>query len=152
MPEPAIIDTTVITVKSTTKDTYGNMIVTPTVGDDFRVGVKRESLFELFQENRAVKLYWAEYQHKKYVAKAELFDGTPPIEKQIEPITAGVKSTTKPPTRSEEIEEMVWWKLLGDAIFTKDIDVTKPEGKLIRDAFYVKMLSVLDIKIKKEVK
>ncbi len=91
MPEPAIIDTTVIQVKSTTKDTYGNLIVTPEVGEDFKIAAKREFLFEVFQEGRAVKLGWAEYMHRKYIARAELFDGKPPTEKQVEPITAGVE-------------------------------------------------------------
>ncbi len=93
MPEPTIIDTTVIQVQYTNEDDYHNLVVTPTEGDDIRIGNKRSNLFSIFQPGRAVKLEWAEFKGKKYVAKAELFDGKPPVEKRVEPITAGVDKT-----------------------------------------------------------
>ncbi len=154
MPEPVIINATVIQVKSTTKDTYGNLIVTPEVGEDIKIGVKRENLFEVFQEGRAVKLYWAEYMHKKYVARAELFDGLPPVEKRIKPITAGVEVEPLSPVVVKEHksspETGMWWKELGDMLRAGDIDKTKPEGKLMRIAYYSEMMRVLNIKIEQK--
>lgn len=50
-------------------------------------------------------------------------------------------------SRSEEIETNMWWKILADLIIHKEIDTTKPAGKLLRTALMAKMLSVLDIKI-----
>jgi len=41
MPEPVIIDTSVIQVKSASKDTYGNLSVTTMVGDVHKIGEKR---------------------------------------------------------------------------------------------------------------
>ncbi len=89
MPEPAIIDTTTIQVKSTTKDTYGNLIVTPMVGEDIKISEKRKSLFDIFQEGATVKLFWAEYMHKKYVARAEVTEPTQ-TETGVKPLTQQV--------------------------------------------------------------
>ncbi len=66
------------------------------------------------------------------------------------PETATGESGTVPPTRNDEITENMFWKLLGEAIFSKDIDTSKPYGKALRATFYAKMLSVLPIKIEKE--
>lgn len=41
----------------------------------------------------------------------------------------------------------MWWKELGEMIRAKEIDMTKPAGKLMRTAYYAQMMSVLDIKI-----
>ncbi len=152
-PEPAIIDTTVIQVKSTTKNTYGDLIVTPTVGEDVKIGNKRSNLFDVFQEGRAVKLYWAEYMHKKYVSKAELFDGKPPIGKQVEQITTGkgVPSIAETVTRCEHKsspETGMWWGQMGEMLRCGDIDLETPEGKHLRNAYYAEMLRVLGINIK----
>ena len=149
-PEPTIIDTSVIQVKSTTLDSYGNLIVTPEVGEDVRIGAKRNSLFDIFQQDRAVKLYWAEYQHRKYVARAELFDGKPPEEKRIEPITTNSPISPSPESHKKFIapeEKGMWWKELGEMLRAGDIDKTKPAGKFLRDAYYAQMFSVLDITV-----
>ena len=90
MPEPQIIDTTVIQVKSTTTDIYNNLIVTPIEGEDIKVSVKRRSLFDIFQQGDTVKLFWAEYMHKKFVARAER--ETSPVSPSAEKI---VSSETK---------------------------------------------------------
>ena len=95
-PEPAIIDTTVIQVKSTTQDSYGNLIVTPVEGEDVKVSEKRKQLFDVFQPGNMVKLYWAEYMHKKYVARAEREEqGVSPVVKEA--IKLGAKVITDDP-------------------------------------------------------
>ena len=89
---------TVITVDSTKPDHYGNLMVTDSLGNVTKIGDKRAHLFELFVPGRVVKLIWDNYKNKDYVSDAELFDGEPPPEKQIKPITAGVapkQDTTK---------------------------------------------------------
>jgi len=153
MAEPAIIDTTIIQVKSTTKNTYGDLIVTPTVGEDIKIGNKRSNLFDVFQEDRAVKLYWAEYMHKKYVARAELFDGKPPEDKQVEQITAGkgtpsIAETQAKNEHKSSPETGMWWNQLGEMLRCGDIDKNTPQGKIMRNAYYTEMLRVLGINVK----
>jgi len=161
MPEPQIIDTSVITVKSTTKDQYGNLIVSPIEGADFKIASKRNNLFEVFQQGRAVKLFWAEYQHHKYVANAEFFDGKPPAEKQVAPITAGVspqplQAKTTPPKaesnisdRDSRIEEAVWWKELGNRIGDGSIDRDFPNTMVkVKSQYYKKLSEVTGVDFK----
>jgi len=93
MPEPAIIETSVIKVKSTTKNNYGDLIVTPESGEPVKIAAKRDSLFDLFQNGAVVKLLWAEYMHKKYVARAEL--GTEPPPNAVEPKTSPPKQESR---------------------------------------------------------
>jgi len=81
-------------------------------------------------------------------------------EEDLEKVKSGIDETRKPKpvplqegeeplpkSKSQEIAEHVWWKEMGEMLRAKDIDVTKPAGKLMRTAYYAKMLSVLDIKI-----
>ncbi len=149
MPEPAIIDTSVITVKSTTKNTYGDLIVTPTEGEDIKVGVKREQYFDVFQQGRAVKLFWAEYMHKKYVAKAELFDGKPPEAKRVEPITAGKGVEPLKTYAPQEIG--MWYNNLGNRIGDGSLARDYPKAHVkIAAQYYKKMSEVLGIDFKSE--
>ena len=46
-------------------------------------------------------------------------------------------------------ERGMWYKELGACIREKDIDTTTPEGKLLRSAYYVEMMRVLNIKLEK---
>ena len=136
-PEPAIIDSTTIQVKCTTKDNFGNLIVTPTDGDDVKISEKRKQLFDFFQQGNVVKLYWAEYMQKRYVAKAEV--------EQEAPKDYVVKETKKSDPAPQAMG--MWWKELGEMIRTKDIDLSTPHGKLLRSWYYAEMFRVLDIKI-----
>ncbi len=107
MPEPVIIDTTIIKVKSTTKDTYGNLVVSLTVGEDIRISAKRVNLFDLFQEGRAVKLYWAEYMHKRYVTNAEAIEDT--VTKPVEQTQTGAtKPISEPSPKSQSMSKEEW--------------------------------------------
>lgn len=69
-PEPQIIKTEDIIVKSTTKDNYGNLIVTSAEGKEYRVSKKRESLFSFFEPTANTHLQWAIYQNREYIANA----------------------------------------------------------------------------------
>ncbi len=117
MPEPQIIDTTVIQVKSTTKDGYGNLIVTPIEGDDIKVSEKRSHLFDIFQQGATVKLLWAEYMHKKYVARAELGEAS---QASAEELVAPLKKEPRPMLSTDDT------KIRSMAIaYAKDLVVAK---------------------------
>ena len=74
-------------------------------------------------------------------------DKLPPPQKPTSPPLQPGEPIPKK-SKEQEIAEHVWWKELGSMIRAKDIDLDKPAGKLMRAAYYAKMLSVLDIKIK----
>jgi len=97
MPEPEIVRTEVITPESVVGDNYGNIIVKTTTGAEVKVNKKHEGLHQLFydatEEGRALKIGYAVYMNREYVHTSELFDGKPPVEKQVKPITAGVGKT-----------------------------------------------------------
>ena len=91
----------VVTVKSSSQNGYGDLLFTDTEGQSHKIGNKRSNLYDQIIEGRAVKLGYAIYMNKEYIATAELFDGNPPAEKQVAPITAGVEKK-EAPTRSPQ--------------------------------------------------
>ena len=61
------------------------------------------------------------------------------------------RETPKTPSKEPSGQETgMWWKELGEMIRAGDIDKTKPEGRLMRNAYYAQMMSVLNLKISKE--
>jgi hypothetical protein len=56
-----------ITVETTENDKYGNLIVNGT----YKVGAKRANIFQVFQAGAEVKLGYATYMNKEYIATAE---------------------------------------------------------------------------------
>jgi len=62
------------------------------------------------------------------------------------------QASTQKVSRIESAPQEIgmWWKELGEMIRAKDIDISKPEGKLMRNAYYAQMLSVLSIKFEKK--
>jgi len=101
MPEVKIERYEVITPDSIVPDTYENITVKTTTGTTVKVNKKHEALHQLFYDacegHRALKLGYASYMNKEYVHTAEFFDGKPPMEKQVDPITAGVEKTQVKP-------------------------------------------------------
>ena len=67
MPEPKIERYETITVETTQKNQYGDLLVNGTL----KVGNKRSHLFEVFQPGAEVKLGYAVYMNKEYIATAE---------------------------------------------------------------------------------
>ncbi len=65
--KPEIIRSEVITVKSASKNQYGDLMVNGTL----KVGNKRSNLFGIFQEGAEVKIGYASYMNKEYIAIAE---------------------------------------------------------------------------------
>lgn len=101
--EPAIIDTSIISVKSSTKDNYNNLIVTPESGEPIKISEKRRGLFDIFQEGASIKLFWAEYMHKKYVARAELVSGDESLVNKE--ATTTVSQAQKPEVRETDLRQ-----------------------------------------------
>jgi len=111
-PEPKIERYEVITPESITPDTYENIVVKTTTGTEVKVNKKHAHLHQLFydacEQRRALKLGYATYMNKEYVHTAELFDGKPPVEKQVERITAGVKKEQLPKSSSNTMTNEMW--------------------------------------------
>ena len=70
---------TVIIVGATESDEYGNLWISPHGGGDkVKIAKKREQLFPLFEQGKAVMLIWQTYMNKPYVANAKLVEGELP--------------------------------------------------------------------------
>jgi hypothetical protein len=67
MPEPKIERYETITVETTQQNQYGDLMVNGTL----KVGKKRSNLFDVFQPGAEVKLGYASYMNKEYIATAE---------------------------------------------------------------------------------
>ncbi len=111
MPEPKIERYEVIVPSIIESDTYGNITIKTKDNKEIKINKKHESLHELIRqatsEGRAIKLGYAVYMNKEYVHTAELFDGKPPVEKRIEPITAGVEKPIpqSPQSKSSPVKD-----------------------------------------------
>ena len=103
MPETKIVRTEIITVKSTVTDQYGNLIVTDTQGKEHKIGKKRKNLFAVFQRGAEVKLGYAEYMDKPYIATAEQTGNHAPETPVVNPTATAVKNTAKPDTRDRSM-------------------------------------------------
>ena len=66
------------------------------------------------------------------------------------PTSTDVKVVEEHVQKPAPQERGMWWKELGEMIRAKDVDVTKPHGKLLRAAYYTEMMRVLDIEFKEE--
>ena len=88
---------TVIVVATTEIDEYGNLIVTDKGGGKTKIGKKREYLFPIFQQGKAVLLHWETYMNRPYVANAKLAAGELP--------QATLKPDTGESTPKEKVED-----------------------------------------------
>lgn len=52
--------------------------------------------------------------------------------------------------KDQQIEKNMWYKELGEMLRAKDIDTSKPHGRLLRQAYYAKMFQVLGLEFKEE--
>ena len=83
---------------------------------------------------------WVNVKSAEYVKDAvEVGEATPPLPSD--------RQAHKEPSGQET---GMWYKELGEMIRAGDIDITTPEGKLMRQAYYTKMMMVLDLKPVKE--
>jgi hypothetical protein len=83
-----------ITVASTYKNDYGDLIVADTTGKEHKIGSKRAKLFDLFVPETVIELGIAEYMEKEYVASAKPFAGpiTRSEKPQVTPTVATIKA------------------------------------------------------------
>ena len=151
MPAPQITRYEVFTVSKATKNNYGDLIVTDTQGNERKIGNKRSRLFEVFQPGSEVKVGYAVYMEREYIASAEQTG------KHI-PLSEGASEEVTQPemkSRSEEIEMNMWWKISSEMIGNEPlmayIEANFKSGKLFRKAVTLavitKMLSILPIKL-----
>jgi hypothetical protein len=87
-----------VNVTSTQKDPYGNLIVNGTL----KVGKKREPLFDVFQPGAEVKIGYASYMNKDYIATAEQ---TGKHENHL--VQAAIKAGAVPLTENPTLEKPV---------------------------------------------
>ena len=111
-PEPKIERYEVVTPENIAPDNYENIVVKTTTGTEVKVNKKHAYLHQLFydacEQRRALKIGYATYMNKEYVHTAELFDGKPPVEKQVERITAGVTKEQLPKLPSDTMTNEMW--------------------------------------------
>ncbi len=140
---------TVIIVASAEVDGYGGLKVLDNMGNTIKVNKAHEHLHKVFQVNRAVKVYWKYYDfdNKKgfSVDGAELFDGKPPPEQQVETIT------TRPKTIISGEERGMWYKELGCRIGDGSLERDYPNKAVrIKHEYYKKMSEVTGISFKED--
>ena len=121
---PEIIREEVITVDTCRPNDYGDLIVITTTGAELKVKNTRKSIISLIEENvgRAIKLGWASYMNHDYIAKAELFDGKPPVEQQVPEVKPSVDKPKPQESSGPEIGMTV--KEIGDMIRTDKLKTT----------------------------
>ncbi len=95
----------VITPTGVTYNDYEDMFVSVTEGDSIKVTKKhkdvQETILHALDDGRAVKLSYAEYMNKEYVAKAEYFDGKPSEHKSNAPETIRRPENTQTGTKTQ---------------------------------------------------
>lgn len=158
MPETKIVRTEVITVQSTTKNQYGDLLVTDTQGKEHKIGVKRSALHDVFQTGAEVKLGIGNYQNHDYIATAEQTGNHSPTATPS-PTATAVKNTAKPESRDRSMalsyaKDVVVATLNSQSKVTADIFGTIIKGAtlferylsgdlVISDEEYVKMVDKL---------
>ena len=84
----------VITVASKKAKEKGGFDIFDTLGNKYLLSGKNINLADALIEGRASKISAAKTSYGTYINSAVLFDGLPPPEKRIEPITAGVENVS----------------------------------------------------------
>ena len=92
---PTIERYEVVQVASHKNNSYGDLLFIDSLGKEYKIGNKRPQFFGAIIDGRAVKLGYAIYKGKEYIATAELYDGQVKLP-QTEPIHTAVKPETQP--------------------------------------------------------
>jgi len=78
-----------ITVDHAEINQYGDLIVTTTAGNEYKIGKKREKLFSVFQPGVDVVIGFSSYMNREYIAEAtqekQVVSTDTPIEKEKPP-------------------------------------------------------------------
>ena len=96
MPQqkPQITRYEVFIVSEANKNRYGDLLVKDTMGNEHKIGNKRARLFDVFQPGAQVKVGYAVYMQKEYIASAEQTGKHIPEVGKIEEAGAKVASVT----------------------------------------------------------
>lgn len=78
MAEPKITRYLRFVVEEAHLNDYGDLIVTSQGGHEYKIGNKRERLFDLFQPGAEVIVGYASYKNRDYIAVAYPAEGFPP--------------------------------------------------------------------------
>jgi hypothetical protein len=139
------IKDTIIVVGVTETDGFGNLFVTPQGGGDkIKIGVKRQHLYPLFEQGRAVMLHWETYMNKPYVADAKLVEGElpPPVKPEVPEEYPDKEQIPKTRGEFSPQEVGMWWKEVGEWLRGgEEIE------QRFADAYWDRMSKVLGIKI-----
>jgi hypothetical protein len=101
MPEPIITKEKIVVVASREENQYGAILFTDKEGNNYKISEKRKELGNQIIKDYAVKLKFAAYMGKEYIAGAELVKDNlpPPAKPQAMPTSVQSNSTpVKPPT------------------------------------------------------
>ncbi len=134
----------VITVAMAEPDSYGNLKVTDTLGNEYKIGEKRSPLHPLFVQGRAIKLTWANFNKIDYVSGAELFDPTavtPQPQQEPSPKPPGILLAKPAPQ-----ELGMWYKEMGARIGDGSLEKDYPKSFVqIKSQYYKRMFEVTGI-------
>ena len=123
MPAPQITRYEVFTVSEATKNNYGDLIVTDTQANEHKIGNKRSHLFEVFQVGAEVKVGYAVYMEKEYIASAQQTGAHIPEVKKVEEAGAQVAKVSISDVKNRAVA----------LSYAKDAWVA---GKIEKDAIY----------------
>jgi len=139
----------VITVANKEKLDKGGFKITDTLGDEYILSVKNAGLENQLVIGRAATITPFKSTYGVFINSAELFDGKPPEDKQVEKITAGVGVEQQKAYAPQEVG--MWWKELGECIRAGNIEVDFPQSAVsIRSQYYKKMFGITGIKTKED--
>ena len=100
MPIQKITRYEVFTVSEASKNGYGDLLVKDTMGNEHKIGYKRTYLFGVFQVGAEVKVGYAVYMEKEYIASAEQTGTHIPEVEKVEKAGAKVESVSVVETKN----------------------------------------------------
>jgi len=100
MPIQKIVRYEVFTVSEASKNRYGDLLVKDTMGNEHKIGYKRTHLFDVFQVGAEVKVGYAVYMEKEYIASAEQTGTHIPEVEKVEKAGAKVESVSVVETKN----------------------------------------------------
>jgi len=132
--DPVIVDQKVVIPATRELNNYGDLIFTDGDGSQYKIGNKREHLFENIIEGQAVELYYAVYMDKKYICGAKLVDGALPPPKSDKAVLPEhqkeIDRAQEPPKKERNPQEVgLAYKILSELYVHGFIDEDKPDGK-----------------------
>ena len=142
----------VITVVVKVSNGKGGFKITDSMGEEYILSAKNRDLENQLIVGRATTITPFISTYGKFINKAELFDGKPPEEKQVEPtgVEPSISPKVKEPVISGE-ERGMWYKEMGSRIGDGSLEKAFPNMVVkIKAAYYQKMSQITGIKFKED--